>query len=131
MRLIPLAAAALVAVSAPALAQTGFGPLLTPEQAAEAQASGEALFLDIRSGDEGAATPYETGHIAGAVPAPYALFRGPKENPGQVPEAAKLTEILSGLGVTADRPTVIVHEARTPPTSAPPPVSTGPSNRAA
>jgi thiosulfate/3-mercaptopyruvate sulfurtransferase len=44
------------------------------------------------------------------VNAPYALFRGPAENPGQVPTDAALTEVLQSLGVTADRPTVIVHQ---------------------
>ncbi|WP_101341661.1 sulfurtransferase [Cereibacter azotoformans] len=112
MRLIPLATAALMVISAPAFAQQTFGPLLTPEQAAEAQASGEALFIDIRAGEEGKPQPYAEGHIAGAVSAPYGLFRGPADNPGKVPEADRLTEILQGLGVTADRPTVIVHEGK-------------------
>ena len=109
MRMIPLAAAAVLALQAPAVAQQGFGPLLTPQQAAEAVATLAPLFLDIRVAEEGAPDPYTAGHIPGAVPAPYGLFRGPKESPGSLVPADRLTEVLRGLGVTQDRPTVVVH----------------------
>jgi len=92
----------------PAAAQDGFGPLVTPQDLSAATAGdGAPLVLDIRAGgDDG----YGGGHIPGAVNAPYGLFRGPAENPGQLVPEDRLTEVLRGLGVTPDRPTVIVHE---------------------
>jgi thiosulfate/3-mercaptopyruvate sulfurtransferase len=92
----------------PAAAQDGFGPLVTPQDLSAAL-SGDAAprVLDIRAeGDDG----YGGGHIPGAVNAPYGLFRGPAENPGQLPSEDRLTQVLRGLGVTPDRPTVIVHQ---------------------
>ncbi len=83
----------------------GFGPLVTPAELVEARASVDPLILDIRTGPA-----YEEGHVEGAVAAPYGLFRGPQENPGEVPSEERLTEVLRGLGVTLDRPTVIVHQ---------------------
>lgn len=44
--------------------------------------------------------------------APYNLFRGPKENPGQLVTEDQITEVLRSVGVTLDRPTVIVHQGR-------------------
>lgn len=92
----------------PAAAQNGFGPLITPQDLSAAMAGDAALrVLDIRAGDD---TGYAGGHIPGAVSAPYGLFRGPAENPGKLPTENRLTEVLRGLGVTSDRPTVIVHQ---------------------
>jgi thiosulfate/3-mercaptopyruvate sulfurtransferase len=97
-----------VVLSLPAVAQEGFGPLITPQDLSAATAQDAApLVLDIRAGDENG---YAGGHIPGAVSAPYSLFRGPAENPGQLPTDERLTEVLRGLGVTADRPTVVVHQ---------------------
>ncbi len=92
-----------------AFAQQAFGPLITPEALQEAQA-GEAapLVLDIRAA-EGA---FNEGHIPGAVNAPYGLFRGPAENPGQLVPEDKLQQVLRELGVTKDRPTVVVHQGK-------------------
>ncbi|WP_370160515.1 sulfurtransferase [Limimaricola soesokkakensis] len=90
----------------PALAQESndFGPLVTAEELAGLLRTTEPLVLDIR-GDA-----YADGHVEGAVSAPYGLFRGPAENPGQLPTEDQLTEVLQGLGVTADRPVVIAHQ---------------------
>ena len=92
----------------PAAAQEVFGPLITPQDLSAATTTAQApLVLDIRAGDD---KGYGGGHVPGAVSAPYALFRGPAENPGQLPTEARLTEVLRSLGVTPDRPTVIVHQ---------------------
>lgn len=92
----------------PAAAQDGFGPLIAPQDLSAATTAADApLVLDIRAGD---AKGYGGGHIPGAVSAPYGLFRGPAENPGALPTEDHLTEVLRGLGVTPDRPTVIVHQ---------------------
>lgn len=104
-RFIAVAVAATL-LSSPALAQDAeaFGPLVTADELAGLLDTTDPLILDIR-GDA-----YAEGHIEGAVSAPYGLFRGPAENPGQVPSEEKLTEVLRDLGVTVDRPVVITHQ---------------------
>ena len=96
--------AAVILAATPALAEE-FGPLLTPDalNAALADTGDAPLVLDIRG--EG----YAEGHIASAVSAPYGLFRGPAENPGQLVSEDALEVVLRQLGVEADRPTVVVH----------------------
>lgn len=102
----PLSLAALTALSLalPATAFAGFGPLITPVELQQARAQVDPLIIDIR-GDARA-----EGLVPGAVSAPYALFRGPADNPGQLVPEDRLQETLRGLGVTADRPVVVVHE---------------------
>ena len=104
-----LVASALTAliVALPAAAQDSFGPLITPQDLAAQASDAAPLVLDIRSGDD---KGFGGGHIFGAVNAPYGLFRGPADNPGQLPTEDHLTEVLRSLGVTPDRPTVIVHQ---------------------
>jgi len=100
---------------APALALTGilpaqaatFGPLVSPEELEAAIGSTDAIILDIR-GDA-----YAEGHVDGAVSAPYGLFRGPADNPGQLIEAATLEERYESLGLELDRPIVIAPEGKT------------------
>ena len=89
-----------------ALAAT-FGPLVTPDALAEADPSADPILLDIR-GDA-----YGQGHIDGAVAAPYALFRGPEDNPGQVPDVDALERRYEALGLEPERPIVIVPEGAT------------------
>lgn len=104
--------ASTVLASSPVLA--GLGPLVTPEELAAALQSEAPLVLDIRAPGAPAGQPdaggFAAGHIPGAVNAPYARFRGPAENPGRVPDEAALTELLQSVGVTPDRPVVIVHQ---------------------
>ncbi|MAN97734.1 rhodanese-like domain-containing protein [uncultured Roseovarius sp.] len=102
IRKLGLAAALIVS---PVAVMAQLGPLTDPEGVAQAQATQEAIVLDIRTG-----AAYETGHIPGSIPAPYGLFRGPADNPGQVVPEDKMTEVLRGLGVTAGRPIVVVHQ---------------------
>ncbi len=81
-----------------------FGPLIEPATLAADPGANPPLVLDIR----GAA--YGEGHIPGAVAASYADFRGPKDNPGQLVPEDRLELLLQGLGVTLERPVVVVHE---------------------
>lgn len=113
-KLVALAlSSALLALPGLATAQTNsFGPLLSAAEVNELRASVDPLILDIRAGEENGKTIYELGHIPDAVHAPYGLFRGPAENPGAVPSDEKLTEVLRTLGVTYDRPTLIVHQGK-------------------
>jgi thiosulfate/3-mercaptopyruvate sulfurtransferase len=94
-----------------AFAQTRLGPLVSPAELSQAQAERAPVIIDIRAGqDANGKTVFETGHIAGAVSAPYGRWRGPTENPGQVPDDAHLTDLLRSLGVEKDRPVVVVHQ---------------------
>jgi thiosulfate/3-mercaptopyruvate sulfurtransferase len=92
------------AALAQAAGTTPLGPLVTATDLDAAHDTLDPLILDIR-GDA-----YAEGHIPEAVSAPYGLFRGPKENPGQLVAEDKLEATLQSLGVTEDRPIVIVHE---------------------
>lgn len=83
----------------------GLGPLTDPSALEQALGAEQPVVLDIRG-----MAAYESGHIPGARPAPYELFRGPAENPGQLLGDAALTEVLRGLGISADSPVVIVHQ---------------------
>ncbi|ARE39174.1 Rhodanese-related sulfurtransferase [Rhodovulum sp. P5] len=105
---------ALALLGTPVAAETQFGPLIDAPGLAAAQDTINPLILDIRPGKvEGSdQTVFEAGHIPGAVAAPYNLFRGPKENPGQLVPEDRLTEVLRAAGVTKDRPTVIVYQGR-------------------
>ena len=106
-----LAAVLLAAQATAAAAQAPLEPLLDPAELAALDEAADPLVLDIRPATaEGGAPSYGTGHVEGAVSAPYALFRGPEENPGRLPSEAELTGTLRALGVEADRPTVIVHQ---------------------
>jgi len=84
-----------------------FGPLVAPAELAERLDEVAPVVLDIR-GDA-----YAEGHIDGAVSAPYSLFRGPKENPGQVPDVATLEGHFESLGLSPDRAVVIVTDGAT------------------
>lgn len=102
-----LTAAALAVLPAAGLAQ-GFGPLITAEALHADTDRQTPLVLDIR----GARAAFQAGHIPGARHAPYGLFRGPADNPGKLVPEDRLTGVLRGLGVTADRPVVVVHQGR-------------------
>lgn len=99
-----LGLAAAIAV-APLAAVAQLGPLTDPEAVTQAQAAEKVIVLDIRTGAD-----YEAGHIPGALPAPYGLFRGPAENPGELVAEDAMTEVLRKLGVTEGSQIVVVHQ---------------------
>lgn len=113
MKPLPIAAAAF-AVASPAMAD--IDPLVSPVELAEMLDTESPLVIDIRPPtapeDEAPRTGYASGHIPLAVNAPYGRFRGPEDNPGQVPDDDALTELLRELGVTGDRPIVVAHQGR-------------------
>jgi len=94
------------ALAAPLSAAT-FGPLVSPSDLHSQLDSASPILLDIR-GDA-----YAEGHIDNAVSAPYGLFRGPEENPGQLLEVATLEQRYEALGLELERPVVIVPEGAT------------------
>jgi len=102
-------AAASVALSASVAMAADLGPLVTPIELSTAleETEGAPVLLDIR-GDA-----YSTGHIEGAVSAPYSLFRGPADNPGQIVPVETLEDTYENLGLTLDQPVVIVTDGKT------------------
>jgi thiosulfate/3-mercaptopyruvate sulfurtransferase len=85
-------------------------PLVTPAELAARLAQPELRVIDIRNGkDESGRAPYDTGHIAGSLAAPYASWRGPSDNPGALPPLEALTARLQSLGISAETPVVVVY----------------------
>lgn len=65
----------------------------------------DAVVIDIRGEAE-----FQRGSIKGALNAPYPSWRGPKDNPGQVLDAGRLTDRMQSLGLDrADRVVVVYH----------------------
>ena len=95
-----LGAIALAAVTGLASAAE---PLLTPQTVATLSSQPEVRVIDIRPPKD-----YAEGHIAGALSAPYGRWRGPANNPGELPDLAKLTELVQSLGLTPDSHAIVV-----------------------
>lgn len=87
-------------------------PLVTPAELAAQPGNGQLRIVDIRDGKTDGKTAFEVGHIGGAQHAPYANWRGPSDNPGQLPAEAALTALLQKLGIDASTPVVVVHEGK-------------------
>jgi thiosulfate/3-mercaptopyruvate sulfurtransferase len=106
----PLVALAVLLAGA-GIARAEIGKLLTPAALEPLAGSGQVRVVDIRDAKPGAdgRTPYEAGHIPGAVAAPYPRWRGPADNPGELPPTERLVDLVRGLGVEAATPVVIVH----------------------
>jgi thiosulfate/3-mercaptopyruvate sulfurtransferase len=104
-------AAAVSAIFAPLFAAAAFAaqPLLTAPELAARLGDPRLRIVDIRGGkDEAGKTPYELGHIAGSLSAPYSKWRGPPDNPGKLPSAEALTQLVQSLGIDANTPVVVV-----------------------
>lgn len=78
-------------------------PLLTPAELDTARNDTNVRIIDIRPTQD-----YETGHIPGAVSAPYAQWRGPAESPGQLPPVTELASLVQNLGINRDTHAVVV-----------------------
>jgi len=104
MRTLAFSTLAAICVAGAAMA-ADFGPLVAPDELKTLTAGPDApLVLDIRG------EAYGQGHIGGAVSAPYERFRGPATNPGALVPEDQLEATLRELGVTLERPVVIVHQ---------------------
>lgn len=97
----------LAALASTTALAAGQGPLITPAELAAANGAQAPIILDIRG------PAFEQGHIAGAVSAPYGLFRGPATNPGAVPPTDQLEATFETLGLDPARPVVIVSQGDT------------------
>lgn len=93
--------------AAPSDAQP-FGPLISASALAAQRT--QVRILDLR--DEAAAP--DVAHIPGALPAPYAAWRGPASNPGQLLSLADFTALVRHLGLSAQTPVVLVASGGDP-----------------
>jgi len=104
-----LRVAALLLAGAPLFAAAQ--PLVSPADLAARHTDPHLRVLDIRARDgKDAASTYAGGHVPGALSAPYPRWRGPKENPGALPEVTQLTALVRSLGIDATTPIVVVYE---------------------
>ena len=115
---LAIALAASLGLAAPAFASTAAqapasatvataaapAPLLQPAELKTLLGQPGVRVLDIRADKD-----YAAGHVPGAVNTPYGKYRGPKENPGQLPSEAALTQLLQAAGVDRDTHVVVVH----------------------
>ena len=90
---------ALLSIGAAQAAQ----PLLSPAELKALLPQASVRVIDIRDAES-----YGQGHVPGAVLAPYGSWRGPASNPGELPDVAKLTELVRRLGLTPETHAVVV-----------------------
>jgi len=82
-------------------------PLLSAQATQAALATPGTVVIDIRDPKS-----YATGHIAGALNAPYGTWRGPEGNPGELPPLEKLTKLVQRLGLTPDSKVVVTSSGK-------------------
>jgi thiosulfate/3-mercaptopyruvate sulfurtransferase len=104
--------ALLAALLAPlALQAQPLPPLVSAAELSARLTDPTLRIVDIRPRDAEVTAPsYARDHIAGALSAPYGQWRGPKNNPGALPSADKLTALIRSLGIDAATPVVVVFE---------------------
>lgn len=78
-------------------------PLLSATELQARLADAKVRVIDIRD-----AKAYGENHIPGALNAPYGSWRGPANNPGELPPLPKLTALIQGLGLAPDTHAVVV-----------------------
>jgi thiosulfate/3-mercaptopyruvate sulfurtransferase len=92
----------LIALSASTLSWAS-QPLVSPSELQALLNDPNVRVIDIRDPKS-----YAANHIAGAVSAPYGQWRGPSNNPGELPALNKLTELVQRLGLTPQTHAVVV-----------------------
>jgi len=92
-----------------------FGPIMSTQELKALSSKGDVRILDIRETQGTPEAPsFEAGHIPGSVSAPYSSFRGNKTNPGRPVAEAKLSALLSSIGVTPDTKIVVTNRGTDP-----------------
>ena len=81
--------------------------LLTPSELSALIAQPSVRVIDIRTPKE-----FAQHHIAGSVNAPYAQWRGPATNPGELPDQDKLVALVQSLGLTPETHAVVVSHGK-------------------
>jgi thiosulfate/3-mercaptopyruvate sulfurtransferase len=84
-------------------------PLLTPADLGALAHNSAVRVIDIRPPEA-----YTASHIPGAVSAPYGQWRGPAENPGQLPPTNTLAELVRSLGLDENSHAVVVSSGANP-----------------
>lgn len=80
--------------------------LVDPDKLDMLAGRGATQILDIRSEKARA-----KGAIDGTINIPYGAWRGPRENPGQPPSDAQLSQIIGAAGLRLNQPIVIMHSS--------------------
>ena len=101
-------AAAALTVSAVAQAAT-LTPVINAFTLTDLQEQNAVKVLEIRSDPDA----FVKAHIPGAIHIPYGEFRGPKGNPGALPELKALAKTLGSRGFTPEDTVVVVHDGVT------------------
>jgi thiosulfate/3-mercaptopyruvate sulfurtransferase len=104
----PLLGAALVAIST-TIQAANLSPVIDSFTLVDLIEEEQVKVLEIRSDQEA----YLKEHIPTSVHISYGEFRGPKENPGQLPELNKLAAALGSKGIAVSDAVVIVHDGVT------------------
>jgi Ca2+-binding RTX toxin-like protein/rhodanese-related sulfurtransferase len=78
-------------------------PLLSPAELQAKLSDANVRVIDIRDPKS-----YAANHIPGALNAPYGTWRGPANNPGELPGLPKLTTLVQSLGLTPSTHAVVV-----------------------
>jgi thiosulfate/3-mercaptopyruvate sulfurtransferase len=78
-------------------------PLLTPNELQALINEPGVRVIDIRAPKD-----YNQGHLPNAVNAPYGQWRGPANNPGQLPPLKTLTQLIQNLGLEPQTHAVVV-----------------------
>jgi len=84
-------------------------PVIDAFTLTDLQEQGAVKVLEIRSDPEA----FAKDHIPGAVHIPYGEFRGPKGNPGALPDLKALATTLGSRGLTPEDAVVVVHDGVT------------------
>ncbi|KHL69154.1 MULTISPECIES: rhodanese-like domain-containing protein [Pseudomonas] len=84
--------------------RTAPAPLLDVNDLRAVLSRPEVRLLDIRAPQDFAA-----GHIPGAVNTPYGQYRGPADNPGKLPTAEHLTQVVQRAGIRANQHVIVIH----------------------
>jgi thiosulfate/3-mercaptopyruvate sulfurtransferase len=82
-------------------------PLLSAQATRAALTTTGTVVLDIRDPKS-----YATGHITGALNAPYGTWRGPEGNPGELPSLENLTKLVQRLGLTPDSKVIVTSSGK-------------------
>src|SRR5699024_5872029 len=88
-----------VVLPLPLLAQT---PLVEAPELLSLLDNEQTQPIDIRDTDA-----YTQGHIPGAISAPYARWRGPAKNPGQLASSDEFEALIQELGLTPEQHLVV------------------------
>jgi thiosulfate/3-mercaptopyruvate sulfurtransferase len=98
-----LAAGVVFAAAATAATLAVAQPLLSPAALQAKLSDANVRVIDIRDPKS-----YAANHIPGSLNAPYGKWRGPANNPGDLPDLPKLTALVQSLGLTPSTHAVVV-----------------------